>query len=277
MSTINPQQPLRRTLKPRDGGGPGAPLALLATIAGVVLVGGGIAYAVTVNHHGSAAPAPLATSIAYQPLSASLNDVSAVTHPVKPKKPVKHGATPTATATPGATPTPAATPTTAATTSPLTQKIAAKHLHHVKPVSSSTLAFDPNAATQSSSITPVSNTVPATLPPATASAPTPTPTPEATPIYEPAVVVEARFISQIQPIYPEIAKQQGIQGTAIILATVGPHGNIIDESVGQSTGNRLLDAAALDAARASRFQAPEVDGHPATETYRIVYTFALNN
>jgi TonB family protein len=278
VSTINPQQPLRRTLKPRDGGGPGAPLALLATIAGVIIVGGGIAYAVTVNHHGSAAPAPQATTIAYQPMTPTLSDVTGVTHPVKPKKPAKHGATPLATATPGATPTPAPTSTPAATTSQLAAKIAAKHAaHHVKPVSTSTLAFDPNAATQSSSITPVSNTVPATLPPVTSAAPTPTPTPEATPIYEPAVVVEARFISQIQPIYPEIAKQQGIQGTAIILATVGPHGNVIDETVGQSTGNRLLDAAALDAARASKFQAPEVDGHPATETYRIVYTFALNN
>ncbi|HLJ85054.1 MAG TPA: TonB family protein [Candidatus Eremiobacteraceae bacterium] len=278
MSNINPQQPLRRTLKPRDGGGPGAPLALVATVAGVLVVGGGIAYAVTVGHHGSAAPAPQASAIAYQPLPAQLSDVTAVTHAAKPKKPAKHGATPTATATPGATPTPAATPTTAATTNPLTQKVAVKHaVHHVKSVSSSSLAFEPNAATQSSSITPVSNTVPATLPPSTSSAPAPTPTPDATPIYEPAVVVEARFISQIQPIYPEIAKQQGIQGTAIILATVGPHGNVIDETVGQSTGNRLLDAAALDAARASKFEAPEVDGHPATETYRIVYTFALNN
>ena len=277
MSTINPQQPLRRTLKPRDGGGPRGLLTLLGAIAGVIVVGGGIAYAVTAGHRAAPTnPVALSSPSVFHPMTAAFADVTAVTHAGKSKKPAKHGATPAPTATPGSTPTPGATPTTAPTTSPAALKLAAKHAaKHAKPSSLSAIAFDPNAAAQSTTSSYVATAPPAAPQPTVAA--TPAPTPAATPIYEPAVVVEARFISQIQPIYPEIAKQQGIQGTAIILATVGPNGAIIDENISQSTGNRLLDSAALEAARASKFQAPEVDGHPATETYRIVYTFALNN
>ncbi len=280
VSTMNPQQPLRRTLKPRNGGGPGAPLTLVVAVAGVIIVGGGIAYAVTMGHHASAAPAAQPSPITYHPLTATFADVTTITHNVKSKKPGKHGATPSATATPISTPTPGSSPTPESTVNPIAQKLAAKHAaHHVKPAELSSLAFDPNAAAAADSTNPVPTVPPQTAPPVVAATdlPVASPIPEATPVYEPAVVVEARFISQVQPIYPEIAKQQGIQGTTIILATVGPHGNIIDETIGQSAGNRLLDAAAMDAARASRFEAPEADGHPATETYRIVYTFSLNS
>jgi len=203
--------------------------------------------------------------------------VSAITHIIPAKKPANPGASPAPQPSPTATPTPGATPSSTPTAAPLIgQKAVAKHpAHHAKKATSTTLAFDPAAATQATVPRPIATQFPEpTAPPAT---PTATAAPEATPIYEPAVVVEARFIAQVQPVYPEIAKQQGIQGTAIVLVTVGPNGNVISESISQSTGNRLLDGAALEAARASKFLAPEVDGHPATETYRIVYTFALNN
>jgi len=61
-----------------------------------------------------------------------------------------------------------------------------------------------------------------------------------------------------------------------VLATVGPKGTVMSVSIEQSTGNKLLDDSALAAARASRFVPPEIDGKPATETYRIVYTFDLS-
>jgi protein TonB len=145
--------------------------------------------------------------------------------------------------------------------------------HHHKQPAPETLAFDPASATQAVVPIPTPTTEPAA--PAPVTPPPAAAVPQATPAYEPAVVVDARFISQVQPVYPEIARSQGIQGTAIVLVTVGPNGRAISQIIGQSAGNRLLDAAALDAARASRFQAPEVDGHAETRTYRIVYTFAL--
>lgn len=101
------------------------------------------------------------------------------------------------------------------------------------------------------------------------------PAADATPVYAPEMVVEARFVHQVQPDYPDVAKEQGAQGTAVVLATIGPNGNVISTRIDQTTGNKLLDAAALSAARQSSFEPPMINGKPATETYRLVYTFAL--
>ncbi len=101
------------------------------------------------------------------------------------------------------------------------------------------------------------------------------PVADSAPVYAPEMVVDAKFTRQIQPDYPEIAKVQNVQGTAIVLATIGPKGNVLSARVDQSTGNRLLDSAALAAARASGFEPPKINGKPATETYRLVYTFSL--
>jgi TonB family protein len=98
---------------------------------------------------------------------------------------------------------------------------------------------------------------------------------DATPVYAPDVVVDARFTRQVQPEYPPIARDQGVQGTAIVLATIGPDGKVISAHIDQSTGDRMLDAAALDAARQSGFEPPIINGKPATETYRLVYNFSL--
>jgi len=275
VGTLNSPQTLRRTLKPRSGGVPGFPIVVVGSIVGVLLIGGGIGYAVeTGQKHQSQPPAQVGLEAVVPPL-ASFTTVTPVTHILAPpKKSGKHHAAPSTQASPAVSPTPAATPSTAPALTTTGAKLpAVKHVtHHVRQSALSTLAFDPAAATQAATPDPIPTQAPAqsvaTAPPAAA-------TPQPTPIYEPAVVVDARFISQVQPLYPEIPKSQGIQGTAIVLVTVGPDGNVISLSIGQSTGNRLLDAAALEAARASKFQAPEVDGHPATQTYRIVYTFAL--
>lgn len=101
------------------------------------------------------------------------------------------------------------------------------------------------------------------------------PVADATPVYAPEIVVDARFTREVHPDYPEVAKVQNAQGTAIVLATIGPNGNVLSARIDQSTGNKLLDQAALSAARASGFEAPKVNGKPATETYRLVYTFSL--
>ncbi|MDQ6768338.1 MAG: TonB family protein [Candidatus Eremiobacteraeota bacterium] len=101
------------------------------------------------------------------------------------------------------------------------------------------------------------------------------PVADATPVYAPEMVVDARFTHEVQPDYPDVAKAQNAQGTAVVLATIGPSGSVISTRIDQSTGNKLLDQAALTAARLSTFEPPKINGKPATETYRLVYTFAL--
>lgn len=108
-----------------------------------------------------------------------------------------------------------------------------------------------------------------------AAAPPQVPISEATPVYAPEIVVDARFTREVHPDYPEVAKEQNAQGTAVVLATIGPNGNVLSARIDQSTGNKLLDSAALQAARASGFEAPKINGKAATETYRLIYTFSL--
>lgn len=200
----------------------------------------------------------------------------------------------TPTPLPSATPTPATTATPAAKTK-LTPAESA-HLAHLKrarllaaaglPAHSKKLASNgqtsdvsgssagsavDSAGTGSSGLTSSSgasaapNTVGAAAAPAA----------DATPLYAPEMVVEARFVHQAQPDYPEVAREQNAQGTAVVFATIGPNGNVVSTHIDQTTGNKLLDAAALAAARQSTFEPPMVNGKPATETYRLVYTFAL--
>jgi len=89
------------------------------------------------------------------------------------------------------------------------------------------------------------------------------------------IIVSARFIHRVQPDYPEQARTMGEEGTVIVTLTIGPDG-ISDVRVWESSGFTLLDQEALRAAKESTYSIPEVNGEPATETYRVIYTFSLN-
>lgn len=187
---------------------------------------------------------------------------------------------------------PAATPTAAPSATPLTtasSPAASAHARHLAALHLAALRRAQAAAAQqqAQSLQPSNTTlasasqaqpVVSTPPPTDAATPQPTATPDAapTPVYAPRIVVDARFVNRVAPDYPNIARDQGAGGTAIVLATVGPSGTVLSVAIDQSTGNKLLDSSALAAARESTFEAPEIDGAPATETYRIVYTFDPN-
>jgi len=89
------------------------------------------------------------------------------------------------------------------------------------------------------------------------------------------IIVSARFIQRVQPAYPEEAMRAGEEGTAIVTLTIGPDG-ISDVRIWESSGYADLDREALRAAKESTYSIPEVNGEPATETYRVIYTFSLN-
>jgi periplasmic protein TonB len=90
------------------------------------------------------------------------------------------------------------------------------------------------------------------------------------------IVVSARFIHRVQPDYPEEAMKADEEGTVIVTLTIGPDG-VSDVRVWESSGFPDLDRAALLAAKESTYSIPEVNGEPATETYRVIYTFSLNS
>ncbi|MDQ6825232.1 MAG: TonB family protein [Candidatus Eremiobacteraeota bacterium] len=87
-------------------------------------------------------------------------------------------------------------------------------------------------------------------------------------------VVDARFVVQAKPEYPDVARQMNAQGSTVILATIGPRGNLLSVRVDRSSGSRILDESALRASRASTYEPARIDGKPVTQTYRIVYVFS---
>lgn len=104
----------------------------------------------------------------------------------------------------------------------------------------------------------------------------PQPEVSSTPVDARDIIVSARFINRVEPVFPPEAMDQGVEGTVIVLITIGPDGVASDVRVWQSSGNAALDRAAIQAAQLSTYAPPEVNGQPATQTYRIIYTFYLN-
>jgi protein TonB len=78
-------------------------------------------------------------------------------------------------------------------------------------------------------------------------------------------------------VYSSICIAQGAEGTVVIDITIGPDGSVVGAQVGQTSGYACLDDASLEAAKESSYQAPERDGRPVPETYRIVYDFRIDS
>ncbi|HEY7993349.1 MAG TPA: energy transducer TonB [Candidatus Eremiobacteraceae bacterium] len=109
----------------------------------------------------------------------------------------------------------------------------------------------------------------------------PTSLPSAAPAASPTTaapeqIIETDFIRKVTPDYPEIAKDENIEGTVTVRITIGPDGQVEAAVVVQSSGSTQLDDAALKAARDSAYRAPLLDGKPTTRDYLIVYTFQLD-
>lgn len=95
-------------------------------------------------------------------------------------------------------------------------------------------------------------------------------------IAAPDIIVAAQFIRRVQPDYPPIAATGHWEGTVVVLITLGPDG-VIEAKIGTTSGYVALDRAALRAAEESTYRPPEINGKPAIETYRVIYTFTLSD
>lgn len=90
-----------------------------------------------------------------------------------------------------------------------------------------------------------------------------------------SVVSQNAFVERVAPRYPEAAKEQGVSGSVVLAVVVGMGGRVISSWILQTSHSNLLDNAALEAARASRFQEPQSGGRPVVAAYRIEYNFSL--
>ena len=75
------------------------------------------------------------------------------------------------------------------------------------------------------------------------------------------------------PSYPPIAKAAGAQGTVSVRVTVDEEGNVV--AARAVSGHPLLQAAAVDAARVSKFKPVVVDGKPVRVSGLISYNFVI--
>lgn len=98
--------------------------------------------------------------------------------------------------------------------------------------------------------------------------PAPKPTPRA-PIS--GGVLNGKAIRLVQPPYPAIAKSAHVSGQVTVQVLIDENGNVISASA--ASGHPLLRAAAVNAARASKFSPTKLSGQPVKVNGVIIYNF----
>jgi len=83
------------------------------------------------------------------------------------------------------------------------------------------------------------------------------------------------LLSRVEPIYPEEAKQQGIEGTVKLHAIIGRQGSV--ENLESVDGSAVLVAAAVNAVRQWRYTETLVAGQSVETEEDIAITFRLSN
>jgi periplasmic protein TonB len=111
----------------------------------------------------------------------------------------------------------------------------------------------------------------------TRSVPVPARTPDAVPLKRIRVaarVVEANLIHDVTPQYPPEAGRARIEGTVVLLATIGADGCVKDVRV--ESGLPILAQAAINAVRQWRYKPYMIDGEPVEVDSRITINFNLS-
>ncbi len=116
------------------------------------------------------------------------------------------------------------------------------------------------------------DTSPAAVPaPSSAAAPSASPPPvPASQVGEPP-----RFLQRVEPIYPPRAQRAGLEGTVQLRLRLSSGGRLLGAEVIGGSGSPALDAAALEAARASRYEPARLDGAPVASETEATYRFEL--
>ena len=173
---------------------------------------------------------------------------------------------PKPTPTPPPTPTPTPPPPIKNTPPPINLK-----LHVVQSKSSDTSNSGPVEQAYTPPPTGSENGIPTAVPTVT-----PTTAPTAPPSEGPVELTDSEIIHKVSPDYPQVAQEQNIQGDVTVRVTIGPHGEVVAAVISASSGNPLLDQAALKAARETTYKPPMLGGVPTQRDYLVIYTFRLD-
>jgi protein TonB len=88
-----------------------------------------------------------------------------------------------------------------------------------------------------------------------------------------SVIDPGRIIHRVQPVYPPLAKQAGVQGEVKLRAVIGTNGTV--REVVPVSGHLLLIAAAKDAVQQWRYQPTLLNGQPVEVETQITVVFVL--
>ncbi len=86
-------------------------------------------------------------------------------------------------------------------------------------------------------------------------------------------VTPSQVMRRVPPVYPEIARRSGIQGTVVLTATVTKTGRLRDVRIVR--GNPVFNNSALTAVQQWLYKPGYLNGEPIETTTEIVLTFAL--
>jgi protein TonB len=89
------------------------------------------------------------------------------------------------------------------------------------------------------------------------------------------VAVSPNYLRNPPPVYPEIARRMGQQGTVQLFVEVSAEGNAVNVVLKQSSGFGLLDAAALQSVRHWKFQPATIGGLPVASRIEVPVRFEL--
>ena len=85
-----------------------------------------------------------------------------------------------------------------------------------------------------------------------------------------------RFVYQPTPAYPEVARQQGWEGTVTLHLELRADGTVGDVQVARSSGHEILDTAAQETAKTWKHAPVTQEGGPVTRWADITLTFQLD-
>lgn len=101
----------------------------------------------------------------------------------------------------------------------------------------------------------------------------PTPPDKPKEVKLPSSLISSKAISNPVPLYPEIGRRVGAQGTVAVQILIDEQGRVI--SAQATSGHPLLQKPAVDAARRARFSPTVLNGQPVRVSGVIYYNFKL--
>ena len=145
-----------------------------------------------------------------------------------------------------------------------------------QPQPSPTKVSAPTEVAQAAPVAPVS--APTAPTPPAPPAPPPTPAPVVTAPSRTDVSIPASYSASNQkPIYPNMSKRLGEQGTVVLRVLVKADGNAGEVEVKSSSSYPRLDQAAIDAVKTWRFNPAKIDGKAIDEWYQVPIPFKLQS